>query len=465
MKLKPLACIRLGVDFLTIIAVLALFLPWLLAGEHLIQQSMGLSLFWRLVILVLWGRYMTRFLQRTGQNKEENKQTRDNIIFILFSLGLILFLVYFPGWGDLPEDNFTWFWFGLLGWLWGMKSGTDEVTARTLHRVLTGGACSMALFFYIIYRMGFWEAFLPQAFPFALGWFFIIIFALALHRLLEYSQEGGEKEQDMGRFWSPFIAGLALVGLFVTALFSLIVPGVVNLLRIPARALLALANIILTGILWILGYIAAAVIYVLNFFLTPVEWEIELEEQEGLMFTEEGEGLQEATGVSETAFELASIIIALVVVGIVAYIVLALVKKRKPGPQAPEETRESLASASAFSRWAREGLTGLQNAWKDRWARFKRPRDYKTATEIYNALLRALKDRGYPRPAGVTAHRFQERIRRLLAEGGEQADRILDYFAREYYAGKNPSAEAIETLQGDLSHLLPLIRDLEKKQD
>ncbi len=465
MSWKVLRFIRSGIDIFAVLALLGFLLPWFLLAGDLSDYPIGVPLFIRLAFLIFWGRYLTRFFQRSPLFSTEKNQKIGSISFILISMGILIFLIYYPFLGGPPEDTFSWFFLSIIALLWGMKSGTDEVTGKTLHRVLTGGAFSFALFFYIAYRMGIWEQFQDQAVPFTMVWFLLIIVTLGLFRVLEYSRYSSERAEKISRFWSPFIGILAITCVFLAVIVSFVIPGIVNILRVPFRAILAVGQFILTGVLWVVSYIAAGVIYLLNRLITPVEWEMEMEQNGQLGLQEELSELAEQTEpISQTAVEYTAVLITLVIFGVIAFIIMTLIRKGRGKEEEQEETRESLVSPATLSRWASESWQGFKTNWSDRLNRLKRSRGYRSATEIYNAVLEALGGRGYPRPREMTPHRFQPRIKKLLPESGEKLDRILETFSGEYYAGRKIEQEEIQGLLEDMREILRSIGKLEKKK-
>jgi len=466
MNWKTLRSIRFTVDLFAVIGVLGFLLPWFLIVEHISGHTLGFPLFWRICILVFWGRYLTRFVQFSPRLNTDKKKSIAIISYILFSALFLFFLVYSPGFGDRPDDVFAWFFIGIIFLLWGIKSGTDDVTASVLHRVLMTGAVSFAIFFYIVFRIDLWQFFEMQSVPYTLGWFLLVILALGLYRILDYSRSSSEPKEKETRLWSPFIGTLAIICVMLAVISSLAIPGLVNFFRPLFRAVLMGIQWALNGVLWVFAYIASGVIYLLNLFLRPVEWEIEMEGEPEMGFQEElAELAQPGDPISQATVEYITVIVSIVVFAIIAYIILALVRNKGKKEEDFTETRESLASADAFSRWAAETLQGVKKAWSDRIGKIKKSRDYKTATEIYNAQLMAMSKKGYPKPGGITPNNFQNRITKIIPGAEEKTDNILRSFSREYYAGQTISPEKIQILREDLKEVLKFIGSLEKKKD
>jgi len=465
MHWKTLRSIRLAVDILTVTTFLGLFFPWLFLGENFTGHNLGFSLFWRIGLLVVWGRYFTRFWGYSKFFKKEKTKKITGIVFILASIFLLLFLVYYPGLGAQPEDKFIWFFSSIIFLLWGINSGTDEVNAPVLHRVLIGGSCSYALFFLAIFRMELWEQLQGQAILLTIGWFLLIIVTLGLNRVLEYSRYSAEREDKVTRFWSPLLGALAVACIFLAGLASFVLPGVVNILRTPFRAVLTLVQFLLQAVFWVFAYIASGIINLLNRFLEPVGWTIDLEEHEGPILFQEGEQefIQQPEPISETLIEIGTVFLSIIVFAMVAYIIIAFFKHKKEDVEYFTESRESIASADMLTRWAGETLLGIKKAWEEGLGKLKKPRDYRTATEIYNAVLQELARRGNKKPPGMTPHRFQKRVKLLLPEGDAGADRILKAFSREYYGGQTLAPGKIETLREDLREVLRSIRIMGKK--
>lgn len=466
MNWKTSRSIRLAVDILTVIAFLGLFFPWLYLGEEQTEHTLGFSLFWRIGFLVIWGRYFTRFWRFSNIFQNEKTKKVTGIAFIMVSIFLLLFLVYYPGLGGQPEDKFFWFFSSLILLLWGIYSGTDEVSARVLHRVLIGGSFSYALFFLAIFRMDLWEQLQGQALLLTIGWFLLIIVTLGLNRVLEYSRYSAEREDRFTRFWSPLFGALAVVCIFLAGLISFVLPGVVNILRTPFRAVLTLVQLLLNAVFWVFAFIAAGIIRLLNRFLEPVGWTIDLEEHEGPILFQEGEQefIPQSEPISETIIEIGTVLVSIIVFAMVAYIIFALIKHKKEEVEDFTETRESIASADMLTRWAGETLLGIKKAWAEGLGKLKRPRDYSTATEIYNAVLQEMARWGNKKPPGMTPHRFQKRIKLLLPEGETPADRILNAFSSEYYGGQTLPPGHLETLREDLQEVLRSIKAMKKEK-
>lgn len=440
------------VDFIAATSFLTLLFPWFAMGALTIGWEEGIALYGYLVVIALLTRYGTRYLERYLASLEEKKRKFVTISFIVCSALIILFVLGWPQTRSLPFSFLIRALLGLVAWMWGVKSGMEKVDTGHLHRLLTGGAVVLSIFYYVAFRADVWNELSHIMSPLFLIWFFCTIIAVALHGVLEQHQEISKQKERVFRFWAPVVALIAVIFTISALLFSVFSPALFRLLHTPVQIAWYLLQYVFQLFLFALSYLVWAIYHVLTIILRPFDMELEPMEQdmeigdiEHMITPPEGEFL------SENVLQWAGILLIVLVLGILAFTLL-MASRKKDMEEDPDETRESYASLSSFTRWAGDSWSRFARRFQGSLTRF-RPWPLATATAMYQAMLRGLAQRGCQRYRKTTPHVFQSRVRATIPRTQKEADRILGAFVREYYGQEVLEEKEIQSLRGDYEEI------------
>lgn len=369
-------------------------------------------------------------------------------VISLSGLVIIFFFLFLPLIYTTGMDRYWPFYLtlGLLSWLYGLYFGKNPYDNLAMQSQLILGALSLSISLIIAHRLHLLTLVLERSLPFMIFWFIGSIMATSLTRLLD-------EEKAMITQWTPLIAFVAITSLLGAALLGFILPYLMGFLQTPALLLLKLVEYILLLFAYGLSYMAQGLIYLLQILIQGRDVSFEAPEiaEPGPFFTEGH--LVEGVQVSGDALSHLLLLILLFLT-IAASIYLLLKQYQEKKVENGDELRESYGSLGTLKDWARLQWQELkESAYGKGQILSSLLKDYRTAVDIYQQLLKKTAKKGNEKPKSITAHRFQPMVYSSFPNNKCEANRILQAFSQELYQEEQLSKEHLLSLKEDLKKI------------